>query len=195
MSVVLEFPEAPQFEFLIDLQGQSLYQKWLELGNVGTESDFLNWLKVDSAVILGTGTTGYLQKVTSSGVIGNSLVFDSGSNVGIGTITPSSYLNYRFLALNGADGAVLQLRKGDVTFAEIGGDGTFVNYDAFEGTYSKFSIGGVEKLRIDTSAATFSVKLKALCPIYANEASATADATLLSGQFYKITGSKIVYQK
>lgn len=47
MSIV----EIPEFEFVIDLQGESLYTKWLELGNVGEWADFLEWLKIkgDSA--------------------------------------------------------------------------------------------------------------------------------------------------
>ena len=38
-------------------------------------------------------------------------------------------------------------------------------------------------------------KLKAALTIYANDAAADADSTLLSGQFYKLTGSRVVYQK
>ena len=36
----------------------------------------------------GTGTTNYLPKFTASSTIGNSLVYDNGTNVGIGTTTP-----------------------------------------------------------------------------------------------------------
>jgi hypothetical protein len=46
-EIIFEFPEVPQINFLIDLQGESLYQKWLELElGTGTHEDFLNWLKV-----------------------------------------------------------------------------------------------------------------------------------------------------
>jgi len=45
-EITFEFPEIPQFDFFVDLQGASLYQKWLELGNEGTHLDFLNWLKI-----------------------------------------------------------------------------------------------------------------------------------------------------
>jgi hypothetical protein len=40
--------------------------------------------------VTGTGTTNYLPKFTGSTTIGNSQVFDDGTNVGIGTITPGS---------------------------------------------------------------------------------------------------------
>jgi hypothetical protein len=36
------------------------------------------------------GTTNYISKFTSSSTIGNSLIFDNGTNVGIGTVTPQS---------------------------------------------------------------------------------------------------------
>jgi hypothetical protein len=38
--------------------------------------------------VTGTGTTNYVTKWTSSSAIGNSLIFDNGTNVGIGTTTP-----------------------------------------------------------------------------------------------------------
>jgi hypothetical protein len=43
--------------------------------------------------IIGSGTTNYLPKFASSGAIGNSLVFDNGTNVGIGTTSPEQRLN------------------------------------------------------------------------------------------------------
>ncbi len=46
MEIVFEFPTVPQFDFLVDLQGASLYQKWLELGNTGDHADFLDWLRI-----------------------------------------------------------------------------------------------------------------------------------------------------
>jgi len=42
--------------------------------------------------VSGSGTTNYLSKWTSSSVLGNSLVFDNGTNVGIGTASPTSTL-------------------------------------------------------------------------------------------------------
>lgn len=39
--------------------------------------------------VTGTGTTNRISKFTASGVIGNSQIFDNGTSVGVGTITPS----------------------------------------------------------------------------------------------------------
>lgn len=54
-EIIFEFPEVPQFNFLIDLQGASLYQKWLELGNDGDYADFLDWLRIQGE----TGMSAY----------------------------------------------------------------------------------------------------------------------------------------
>ena len=43
--------------------------------------------------ITGSGTTNYVPKWTSSSALGNSLIFDDGTNVGIGTSTPSQKLD------------------------------------------------------------------------------------------------------
>jgi hypothetical protein len=46
-----------------------------------------------SGYIQGSGTTNYVPKFTASGTIGNSLIYDNGTNVGIGTSTPISLLS------------------------------------------------------------------------------------------------------
>lgn len=46
-----------------------------------------------SNAVTGTGTANYLPKWTSSSVLGNSLVYDDGTNVGIGTTSPSGKLD------------------------------------------------------------------------------------------------------
>ena len=43
--------------------------------------------------ITGTGTTNYLPKFTGSGTLGNSQIFDNGTNVGIGTTSPTYKLD------------------------------------------------------------------------------------------------------
>ncbi|HTK59884.1 MAG TPA: tail fiber domain-containing protein [Candidatus Baltobacteraceae bacterium] len=45
-----------------------------------------------SAGVTGTGTTNYLPKFTSATSIGNSLIYDNGTNVGIGTNSPGASL-------------------------------------------------------------------------------------------------------
>lgn len=60
--------------------------------------------------ITGTGTPNYLSKFTGSGTLGDSQIFDNGTNVGIGTTTPSSdnrlEVNGRTFISAGAEGGI-----------------------------------------------------------------------------------------
>lgn len=79
----------------------------IKLGNYTTTTSFTGtaagYLAFTSAgeiittaipsTISGTGTTNYVPKFTSSSAIGNSLIFDNGTNVGIGTASPATALD------------------------------------------------------------------------------------------------------
>jgi hypothetical protein len=73
------------------------------------------WVKVGAGgggTIGGSGTTNYVPKFTAGTTIGNSQIFDDGTNVGIGTTTPS-----QLLTINGQTrilaGAALALNRPD----------------------------------------------------------------------------------
>lgn len=92
--------------------------------------------------ITGTGTTNYVSKFTASGTIGNSLIFDNGSSVGIGTTTP-----FRQLDVNGA----LRLQTGTIDF------GNSVNNQIWVASNNiNFKTNGSEKAII-TSGGYFGV--------------------------------------
>jgi hypothetical protein len=60
--------------------------------------------------ITGTGTTNYLPKFTGASALGNSLVFDSGTNIGIGTTNPNYVTAGRLVVdINGASSSLLAL--------------------------------------------------------------------------------------
>ena len=70
----------------------------LQSGNSGkyltTDGNVLSWgTPSGGGGLSGSGTTNYISKWTSSSALGNSLVFDDGTNVGIGTATPITRLN------------------------------------------------------------------------------------------------------
>lgn len=66
-----------------------------------------------TGVIAGSGTTNYLSKFTSSNAIGNSLLFDDGTNVGIGTATPNTRLQVNGItASNGLQSISLFVETG-----------------------------------------------------------------------------------
>ena len=67
--------------------------------------------------ITGSGTQNYLPKFGASGTsIGNSTIFDNGTDVGIGTATPTNIANYRTLHIQGGgSGAILYFSTSDGT--------------------------------------------------------------------------------
>jgi urease beta subunit len=76
--------------------------------------------------VTGTGTTNYLAKFTGTSTIGNSLVFDNGTNVGINTTNP--LLN---LQINSASGS-----NSTLAFSENNGLKWYTRYNAGDGSYS-----------------------------------------------------------
>jgi hypothetical protein len=76
--------------------------------------------------VTGTGTTNYLPKFTGASTIGNSLVFDDGTNVGIGTNTPTSFgAGYTVTSINGSSGGgVLDLMVNNTRFLTLAVDGS-----------------------------------------------------------------------
>jgi hypothetical protein len=60
---------------------------------VADATGVLSTQSVPTGTITGTGTTNYLSKWTSSSSLNNSLVYDDGTNIGIGTTTPSYKLD------------------------------------------------------------------------------------------------------
>jgi hypothetical protein len=61
-----------------------------------------NKSRLAAGLVTGSGTTNYLAKFTAGGTVGNSQVFDNGTNVGIGTDSPFSKLT-----INGPDGLTI----------------------------------------------------------------------------------------
>ncbi|WP_296683216.1 tail fiber domain-containing protein [Flavobacterium sp.] len=65
--------------------------------------------------ITGTGTTNYHAKFTGSGTLGNSLIYDNGTNVGIGTTSPSEKLEVQ----SGAAGAKIKVSNSGGGYATL----------------------------------------------------------------------------
>ena len=90
------------------------------LAEIGAQSILTN-------PITGTGTTNFLPKFTSSGILGNSLIYDNGTNVGIGTTSPSEKLevngNVKATQIKDQYGSLKSQRvitiTGNITLSEI----------------------------------------------------------------------------
>jgi hypothetical protein len=78
-------------------------RKYLSMLGDGTSGAIPTWETITG--IAGSGTTNYIAKFTAASTIGNSLIYDNGTNVGIGTATPLGKLDVQGLILGGNDSA------------------------------------------------------------------------------------------
>lgn len=89
--------------------------------------------------VTGTGTTNYHAKWTSSSAIGNSLIFDDGSAIGIGTASPVGegtgdvVTQIHNSATTGAARAMIRLTNGYT--GSSWGNGSFITVDSAQGLY------------------------------------------------------------
>lgn len=115
----------------------------------GTSSQYLmadGSVSTLSNPVTGTGTTNYLPKFTGSTTIGNSQIFDNGTNVGIGTSSPSSLLH-----LQNSSGPTLRLVRTSNRF-DISADNDFMEINARDAsTYMIFKTADTERARITSS--------------------------------------------
>jgi hypothetical protein len=95
---------------------------------VGSTLNIPQYQSVLTNPVTGTGTTNYIPKFTASSTIGNSQIFDNGTNVGIGTTSATdSYSFGKALDMHGSNGAALYMRYAThptVQFGMIGYDRT-----------------------------------------------------------------------
>ncbi len=87
--------------------------------------------------ISGSGTTNYIPKFTGSTALGNSLIYDSGTNVGIGTPTPSEKLEVNGnIRISKSDARAI---GGDINGRFITANSDFTSYINFWGSSSSYA--------------------------------------------------------
>jgi hypothetical protein len=97
----------------------------------------------------GSGTTNYVSKFTGSGTIGNSQIFDNGTNVGIGTTSPTSYTNFTTLSINNATaGGLIDLLQNGTSNFRILTSTTSNMLNGVGNIPMVFHTNGTEKMRI-----------------------------------------------
>jgi hypothetical protein len=104
--------------------------------------------------VTGTGTTNYLPKFTGASTIGNSQVFDNGTNVGIGTATPTEKLDVRGNIYTNATNTNIYLDNGGAGGASLkigvtGSTSTYIN--SLDAHPIIFSTTNTERMRLDAS--------------------------------------------
>jgi len=97
------------------------------------------------ASVSGSGTTNYVAKWTSSTALGNSLILDNGTNIGIGDASPSVFIDaYK------STGGIIRVRSGD-------GGAFYVSNSGKTGTIAAFGdSGGIIGGAADTTAMVYS---------------------------------------
>jgi hypothetical protein len=97
--------------------------------------------------VTGTGTTNYLPKFTGASTIGNSVIYQGGSNIGIGETNPASYP----LQVKGADGQGIQYEDTNAVRTLLGS----YSSKAIIGTLTNHAVGfwsnNSEKMILSTS--------------------------------------------
>ncbi len=101
--------------------------------------------------ISGSGTTNYITKWTSSSAIGNSLIFDNGTNVGIGTSSPTAMGAYKILEVQNATGGILRLTNTSAQGGYIAGNAGGLTYDTLGSFPHIFYTNGSERMKIDSN--------------------------------------------
>ncbi len=106
--------------------------------------------------ISGTGTTNYLPKFTSSSAIGNSQIFDNGTNVGIGSTTPLSKLHIEgtaagaWITINRTDAAsnIVDYRQSGTRLGYVGYIANDMVLNNATASNTIFNTSNTERLRI-----------------------------------------------
>jgi hypothetical protein len=122
-----------------------------------------------TATVVGSGTANYVPKFTAGSTVGNSLIFDNGTNVGIGTITPNGPLSVQANTGNTAirligtsqsssnNAGIYWYDSNDSTFnAYLGNFSTSFDIYNQRSTPMVFSTAGTERMRI-TSAGYLAI--------------------------------------
>lgn len=141
--------------------------------------------------ITGTGTTNYLPKFTGSTSLGNSLIFDNGTNVGIGTTSPAT----KFDVIDSSNTFAAKIQgSGGSNFVGIGTAGGVTNgIPSIQGFTANFASttnlalqpnGG--NVGIGTTSPTSKLHVVGL-PSYADNTTALAGG-LTVGAFYHTAG-------
>jgi len=99
--------------------------------------------------ITGSGTTNFVAKFTGASTIGNSTIFDNGTNVGIGTVSPVVYSGYTTLAINNAtNGAVLDFYTNNVQKGQLYNGSNDFNVGTIGNIPLTFFVNTLEAARI-----------------------------------------------
>jgi hypothetical protein len=117
------------------------------------------WVKVGAGgggSIGGSGTTNYVPKFTAGTTLGNSQIFDDGTNVGIGTTSPNSASGYSTLSVNGTTGGQVTWQSATTLVGYAYNTASSFVIGSSASIPLVFDAGGSERMRI-TSAGNLGI--------------------------------------
>ena len=100
-----------------------------------------------------SGTTNYVSKFTSANSIGNSLLYDNGTNIGIGTTSPYAGTGIRSLTVNATSYPTFALKVADTFVGGLFGYSDHV--DLYSEGYLNFETSGTERMRIASNGEVY----------------------------------------
>ena len=100
-----------------------------------------------------SGTTNYIPKFTGANSLGNSNLYESSGNIGLGTTSPVSYSGYNVLTIAGStNGGVLAIRNPSGFGLNLSATGNAATIDAIDNTAPMvFTTNSSERMRITSS--------------------------------------------
>ena len=124
----------------------------------GTASQYLmadgSTSTLPTDLIKGTGTIGRIPRYSASGVIGNSVIYDDGTNVGVGTVVPSQKLT-----VLGADNTIPALGSNGGKLGLLNGAGGVGTYGLIQGVLGSGS-SYLQVQRVDGIPAAYDLLLQ-----------------------------------
>jgi hypothetical protein len=130
--------------------------------------------------LTGSGTTNYVAKWTPSGtVLGNSLIYDNGTNVGIGTPAPA----YKFVVSNSST-VGMEFDPGTI----VSGRNRLISYNRSTSVYNDFEVYANNVIlspsaNVGIGTATPTHKLEVVGVVSAGNASATEGSIILQDNY------------
>jgi hypothetical protein len=135
--------------------------------------------------ISGSGTANYVPKFTASGTVGNSQIFDNGTNVGIGTASPASAGgSFKGLDIRGTGGGSLIFGSTSTVFSYMYASSSALSIETTSTIPIVFNPAGTERMRITSDG---------LVGIGSSSPTRSLQITRTSTAFINVEGSTMAF--
>lgn len=115
---------------------------------IADEDGLLATQAIPGGTIGGSGTTNYIPKFTASTTLGNSLIYDDGTNIGIGTVSPVSSAGYIFTTTDATTGSGYVTKVNTTTAMYVYSNALGSNISEQRALPLIFETSGAERMRI-----------------------------------------------